>query len=333
MTELIRKWLEENFKLRADATAEETQTLWDSLRAEDRTRAEEACRDDNDDDEDDDDDEDEDEDEEHDKPKKTMHRVTRNSTVTEETRAAEEAERVRVAAEEAGKQATAAERKRAATLKPPRRQRRARRDPHAGHRQRLEDQLRQGRLPEGRPRGPHAQCRRRRQHQRRGDGPHVRRRPGRPRPQPRSGLHGGHPRPPCSPVPTRASRTPATSWAATRPRPPWLTTAAAPKAGQCFTVRGDVSRMISGQAGKASDERRKVAERLLEMGDKYRSMSMMDLVHECNRIEGRAARPTTRTNASGPPSVAVPYAPSSPRTSAPSSWAATWTQKTRRWAS
>ena len=59
------------------------------------------------------------------------------------------------------------------------------------------------------------------------------------------------------------------------------------ESGQCFTVRGDVTRMISGQATKASDERRKVAERLLEMGDRYRSMSMMDLVDECNRIEGR----------------------------------------------
>jgi len=59
------------------------------------------------------------------------------------------------------------------------------------------------------------------------------------------------------------------------------------ESGQCFTVRGDVTRMISGQARQASDERRRAAERLLEMGDRYRSMSMMDLVDECHRIEGR----------------------------------------------
>ena len=39
MTASIRKWLEENFKLRADASPEEAQTLWDSLKTEDRTRA------------------------------------------------------------------------------------------------------------------------------------------------------------------------------------------------------------------------------------------------------------------------------------------------------
>ena len=48
--------------------------------------------------------------------------------------------------------------------------------------------------------------------------------------------------------------------------------------------------MLCGQARHASEERRKAAERLLDMGDRYRGMSMLDLVDECNRIEGRDAQ-------------------------------------------
>ncbi|MGO9111161.1 MAG: hypothetical protein ACLP9L_18205, partial [Thermoguttaceae bacterium] len=59
------------------------------------------------------------------------------------------------------------------------------------------------------------------------------------------------------------------------------------ESGQCHTVRSDITRMLSGQAVRASDARRKAAERLLEMGDRYRGMMPMDLIDECNRIEGR----------------------------------------------
>ena len=61
-----------------------------------------------------------------------------------------------------------------------------------------------------------------------------------------------------------------------------------PEGGQTYTVRGDVTRMLSGHARAASDANRKIAERILNMGDRYRSLLPMDLIDECNRIEGRA---------------------------------------------
>ena len=57
--------------------------------------------------------------------------------------------------------------------------------------------------------------------------------------------------------------------------------------GTTMTVRGDVTRMISGQAQHASEARRKAAERLLDMGDRYRAISLLEMADEANRIEGR----------------------------------------------
>ena len=194
MTELIRKWLEENFKLRAEATAEEAQTLWDGLADADRARAEEACREADDAD---DDDEDDDEDDDDDKPeagKKSMHRVTRSSVVTEETRAAEEAERIRAASQEAAEKATAAERKRVATIKRLAGTEVPARARHPRDQRGLEDWPLQDGGHRARPPGPHRQRGRRRQHRPGGDGPYaLRRGAGRARPQPRGRLHRRQP--------------------------------------------------------------------------------------------------------------------------------------------
>jgi len=287
MTELIRKWLEENFKLRADASDEEAQTMWDALPAADRTRAEEACREADDDDDDDDDD-----DEDGDKSaadKKTMHRVTRSSVVTEETRAAEEAERVRKASKEAFDQGRQAEIERVAKIRkaagsdiPPELVTRAidegwkpgraksaflehvrsARSPSVGGGGNT-DQVEMvrslfGAAPAGHVRSHEADCtvatlsaamltR---------------------------GYHGNQDL--CNILGGYRASAPMTD-----ERTGQL------ESGQTFTVRSDVTRMLSGETRQASDERRKAAERLLDGGDRYRGMSMMDLVDECNRIEGR----------------------------------------------
>ncbi len=60
------------------------------------------------------------------------------------------------------------------------------------------------------------------------------------------------------------------------------------EAGESYFVRSDVTRMIEGRSQHASEARRKAAEQILDMSDRYRGMSLMDLVDEANRIEGRA---------------------------------------------
>jgi hypothetical protein len=60
------------------------------------------------------------------------------------------------------------------------------------------------------------------------------------------------------------------------------------EAGQNHTVRSDITRMIEGRSRTASEAARKANERLLDLGDRFRGMRPMDLIDECNRIEGRA---------------------------------------------
>ena len=61
MNEMIRKWLEENMKLRAEATPEEAQTFWDGLKDDERVRAEKECAREEEDEEDEEEAEDEEE--------------------------------------------------------------------------------------------------------------------------------------------------------------------------------------------------------------------------------------------------------------------------------
>ena len=288
MTELIRKWLEENMKLRADATADEAQTFWDALKAEDRTRAEEACRESDDDDDDDDDDEDEDEDDADRPGKKRMHRVTRSSVVTEETRAAEEAERVRA---ETHKEAVATERKRVASIR-----KAAKNDVPA--------EIVARAIDEGwnvkRFRGVALECVRTARTATVGGGGNVE------SVEMVRSLFGGGQAPAghvrsheadCTVASLSAallSRTyrgrqdPCDILGGYRPSSAIVDdTTGRAESGQCFTVRSDITRMVSRQAEHASEQNRKAAERLLDMGDRYRGMSMMDLVDEANRIEGR----------------------------------------------
>ena len=284
MNELIRKWLEENFsdKLRAESTPEEVQTFWDSLSNADRARAEEACR------EDDDEEEEEDEEEEDDdgNPKKTLHRVTRQSVVTEETRAAEANERIR---SEAHETAVASERKRCTSIRKA-----------AGSDVPAEIVTRA--IDDGwslkRFRGVALECLRGNRTRSVGGGGNtndvemVRSLFGdAPSGHIRShetdctvaslsaamltrGYHGNQD--PCNILGGYQASASMIDESTGKQ-----------EGGRCHTVRSDITRMLSGQTRAASDERRKAAERLLDQGDRYRGMSMMDLVDECNRIEGR----------------------------------------------
>jgi hypothetical protein len=282
MKTLIRKWLEETFKLRTDATAEEAQALWDGLSDADRARAEEACREE--DDEDEDEDEDDEEDEEPAPAKKSLHRVTRSSVVTEETRAADEAQRVRT---EAAETAVAAERKRVAAIK-----RLAGKD--------VPEEIVTRAIEEGwklrRFQGVALE------HVRFARSPSVGGGGNTDQVEIIRSLFGapaGHVRShevDCTVATLAASlltrsyngnQDPCDLLGGYQASAPLIGDDGKPEAGQCHTVRSDVTRMLSGQASHASDARRTAAERLLEMGDRYRGMTPMDFVDECNRIEGR----------------------------------------------
>ena len=288
MNEHLRKWLEENLHLRADATEEEAQTFWDALKAEDRTRAEEAIRtreeDDEDDDEDDDGDEEDDDDGDGKKPaKKTLHRVTRSSVVTEETRAAEEAERVRTATA-AGKMA---ERRRVSQIK-----KAAGTDVPAEIVTRAVDEgwtvgrartvflkaIREGRSPSV------------------GGGGNVEGVEMAREFSSTFGVQSRNHETDCT-IATLGAAIFARSWSGKsdpvdllggyRAGDSLMDDKGQKESGRSYFVTPDVTRMISGRARTASETRRKMAEKLLEMGDRYRGMAMMDMVDEANRIEGR----------------------------------------------
>ena len=289
----LRKWLETNFPehVRADSADAEVQTFWDALPAADRTRGEEAVRAADEDEEEDDDEEDE-EDEENDAPpanKKTLHRVTRSSVVTEETRAAEEAERIRVATEEGEKAGRKKELARQATIR-----RLAGSDVPQEIVTRAIDEgwklarvrtvflkaVREARSPSVGGGGNTAGV----EMVRAFNGPAG------------PAIHSRSHEADCTVATLAASlltrsysgnQDPCDILGGYQASPSIMGDDGKPEGGQCHTVRSDVSRMISGRAQHASDERRKVAERLLDMGDRYRGMTPMDMVDECNRIEGR----------------------------------------------
>ena len=276
----IRTWLESNLKLRSEATEEEAQTLWDSLSDADRARAEDACRD-KEEDEDEDEDEDEEDEGEDGKKKPSVHRVTRHSTVTEEHRSAEEIERVRTEAVEEGRTRELARqrkiRKLAAGDIPAEVVTRAIDEGWTMNRARrvFLQTVREARTPSVGGGGNVEQVEMTRA---------------------LTGIHSRSHEADCTVATLAASLLtrgysgrcdPCDLLGAYQPSQSVTGDDGQPEAGQCFTVRSDISRMISGQAPHASDARRKAAERLLELGDRYRGMTPMDMVDECNRIEGR----------------------------------------------
>jgi hypothetical protein len=305
MNELNRAWLEENYPelVRSETTAEEAQAVWDGLPAADRTRAEESCREADDDEDDDEEDDDEDHDDKE-TPAKKKARMTREAKARKaraaKARAAgDEGQRIRAEQaeadaerirEEATEAATKKERKRVASIK-----RLAGKDVEPELVSRAIDEgwgisrvraafltaVRTGRTasvggggntdqvemvrslfgsaPAGHVRSHETDCTvatlsaamlTRSYH----GGQDV------------CNILGGY-RPSASMISDESGRQ---------------------ESGQCYTVRNDVTRMLSGQARQASEERRRASERLLDLGDRYRGMSMLDLVDECNRIEGRA---------------------------------------------
>ena len=292
VNETLRTWLEENLQLRAEATAEEAQTFWDTLSEADRTRAAEACRADDDDEDDDEDDDDDDDDDDTPAAKKKA----------DKKRAAEEALRVRSAASieavrgealEEGRQAELHRQERIRSLagsdvpaevrdraiaegwKMGRVQRvflaavRDARSPSVGGGGNT-DQVEMVRSLFGAAGGDNE----------RGPAVHVRN-------------HEAD----CT-VGTLAaslltrsytgSQDPCDLLGGYQPGASMVSEETGkPEVGRAYYVRPDVQRMISGRTRKASDERRKLAERLLDLGDRYRGMGPMDIVDECNRIEGR----------------------------------------------
>lgn len=295
MKKFIREWLIANMKLRANASEDKAQVLWDSLSTKDRTRAEEACKDREDDEEDDDKEEDkkvktarseeeddkengsakdresdeaeekdrEDEDEpdgdEKEPEKSKMHRVTRKSVVTEETRSAaihDERSRVRSIRRAAGKDV-----------------------PDEIVTRAINEGWTTGRfkgvalniIREGRARSV-------------GGGGNVDERA-----REFSSHFGIH---------TRSHDTDCTaaalgaalftrSYSGARDPVDVIGGYTRSAEGGDMVVRADVQRMIEGRSKTASEDRRKAAERLLDMGDRYRSISMLEMCDEANRIEGR----------------------------------------------
>jgi hypothetical protein len=280
MKEPIRKWLEVNMKLRAEATEEEAQTLWDSLKAEDRTRAEDACRDEEEEDEDD---EDEDEDEDATQNTPSTHRVTRHSVVTEEHRSAEELERVRTEAVQEGRTRELTRQRKIRAL--------AKGDIPAEIVTRAIDEN----WGMGRVRRVFLNIFREAKTLSVGGGGNVEQielTRGIVGPAIHSRSHEAD----CTVASLGASlltrnysgnQDPCDLLGGYQASPAIVGDDGKPEAGQTFTVRSDITRMLSGRARHASDDRRKAAERLLDMGDRYRGLSPMDLVDECNRLEGR----------------------------------------------
>jgi hypothetical protein len=271
VNETLRAWLEANLQLRAEATPEEAQTFWDALSDADRARADEACRSD---DEEDDDEEDDEEDEEEDKPAKKPAKG----------RTAEEDERIRSEATAEGRSAerrrVAAIRKAAASDIPAEIVARAIDEGWTVKRFRgvALETLRQNRSPSV------------------GGGGNVdsveltRELSG------SFGIQSRNHEADCT-IATLGAALFGRSWKGKsdpvdilggyRPSESLLDEKGQRESGQTFTIRGDVTRILSGHTRTASTERRKAAERLLEMGDRYRGMSLMDIVDEANRIEGR----------------------------------------------
>jgi hypothetical protein len=269
MNETIRKWLEENAKLRAEATPEEAQTFWDAMKSEDRTRAEEACR--AKDDEETDDEEEEDEEEEVETP--SMHRVTRNSVVTTETRTAEEEGRIRAEGIVAERRRVASIRKAAANDVPAEIVTRA--------------------IDEGwtvkRFRGVALETVRAGRTKSVGGGGNVDESD---RDLSGIAIHSRNRDTDCT-ISSIGAGLLSRSYHGTRDLTEILgayqPTGPAEGGGTEFVVRS-----------RTTEAQKKAAERLLDMGDRYRSMSMMETVEEANRMEGRARTsydPVTRIRA------------------------------------
>ena len=276
MNEKIRAWLEANFAafVTAASTPEEAQTVWDGLAEADRKRAEEACR--KEDDEDEDDDEDDDEDEEDEDKKLAKKRSQKARSESGKKRSDEEADRIR---EEA-------------VAKELHRQERIRSLGDG-----LEDTLIQRAIKErwsiGRAKGVFLTALRDGRARSVGGGGNVS-----DEQEHAFGIHVRCKEKDCT-IETLAAALLTRSWhGAADPcdilggyqatgvvKEKWDD--GKERSGAALKVRADVTRMIEGHSRQASPDRRKVNERLLEQGDRYRGMALMDLVDECNRIEGR----------------------------------------------
>lgn len=277
MNESLRKWLEENMKLRAESTPDEAQTFWDALDEKDRQRAEKECeREEDDEDEDEDEDEDKDEKDGKDakdkkRAKPTFRRRTDKRTVTEESRAADEAERIRMA--EFRENTVAVERERVHKI---------RKAAGSDVPQELVARAIDEGWKLGRARGVFLESVRNRTKSA-GGGGNVDESTREFSAQ--FGIHTRSHETDCTAAALGAALF-SRSYRGLRDPCDLIGGYAKTEEGD-FVVRADVNRMIEGRAKQANENRRKAAERMLDMGDRYRSISMLELCDEACRIDGK----------------------------------------------
>jgi hypothetical protein len=276
----LRKWLEENFPehVRTESSEEEAQAFWDTLSAADRTRAEEAVRKEDDEDEDDEDEDDEEEDDEDAGKKAGKKRAKARSAAcrSDKKRSAEDEARIRDEGREEERNRVARIRKLGEGLDAEIVQRAIDEDWSTGRaKTRFLSILRDARA---RSVGGGGNVSEEQEHA--------------------FGIHVRGKEKDCT-VETLAASLLTRSWHGSADpcdilggyqpsgtvKEKWDD--GKERTGLALKVRGDVTRMIEGHAKQASADRRKVNERLLEQGDRYRGMCMMDIVDEVNRIEGR----------------------------------------------